>query len=104
MPAEHPSEAAAIVATLRAVGMTLRLDGGEPDISGKPKAPAVWQALDAAIEGLGELVAETLREEANAAGGIRDTPAGSLLPPERKERRPADPLDRWQSIGLALTR
>jgi hypothetical protein len=89
MSAEHSSEAAALVAALRMVGMTLRLDGGELDITGRPKVLAVWQAIDAAIEGLGELVAGALRAELEAA----DPLPAPIVPTQ------PDPLDSWTRMS-----
>jgi hypothetical protein len=99
--AEHQSEGGALVATLRAAGLVLSLDSnGDIDLGGRPKAMAVWHALNDAIEDLPKLVAEALREEAAHHKHVmmRDAePAqnkGDNIP-----LNAADPLTRWSSIG-----
>jgi hypothetical protein len=78
-----------LIAALRACGASLALDAeGDLDVGGKPKALAVWHAMDAAINNLGDLVTEAL-----AGGNTSTPPAQAEDPPAR-----ADTPERWRDL------
>jgi hypothetical protein len=86
--AEHQSEAAAIVTTLRMAGVSVSFDAqGHLDVGGKPRSMAAWAAMAEAIESLPKLVAGALRAEAGGSQNILgtfDPPSDLVL--SRRER------------------
>jgi hypothetical protein len=91
----------ALIVVLRAAGVKLRLDAdGDLDVGGKPKALAVWHALDEAIDNLGDLVAEALR------GGAVPRSDTTKLGAEQQEPTPVSEedaknaaLEKWCRFG-----